>query len=155
VKRRTICALAVALSVFGTSALTAQGVFAEGRLDGFVSSRSSVQAGGGIGFHSGNYVRLLLLAAGGTTLDSSRTAIGRGEVLARFLLDPFAESTYGLYGFGGLGATLLENHIEPRIILGLGIEGPRRGGRAVAAELGLGGGVRLGLAIRSARPRRR
>jgi hypothetical protein len=66
------------------------------------------------------------------------------------VVDPFNESGRGVYAGGGLGLRYHADNDEwrPLLVVALGIEGPVRHGRAWAAELGLGGGVRAGIVLR-------
>jgi hypothetical protein len=74
---------------------------------------------------------------------------GRVDLLGRFVVDPFNEIGRGVYGSGGLSLRYDDSgEWRPLLIVALGIEGPVRHGRAWAAELGLGGGVRAGIVVR-------
>ena len=74
----------------------------------------------------------------------------------RFFLDPYRTSKWGVYGSGGLGG-LYDGRREWRgvLVVAAGLEFPSRAGAAWAAEVGLGGGVRLSLALRQAPDRHR
>lgn len=123
------------------------------RLDAIAARTPSLQLGGGVNVPAGLYVRLGATVAGGVAhRDGISHGAARGEVIARFLLDPFAEFPVALYGLGGLSAMVDPfEHTRPRVVVGLGIESRVRNRRAVAAELSLGGGVRLGALIRRGR----
>lgn len=101
-------------------------------------------------------IRLAVLAGGGIERGSGRTdAAIVGEVHARVLLDPLGSRRFGWYGTVGLGMRAAESRSPRAYILALGgVEGPRMlGGRVrLAVEGGIGDGVRLGVAVRSARP---
>ena len=93
----------------------------------------------------------------------------RADLMARFLLDPFREARWGPYAGAGLSVRAEEERhvgdgdvakerVRSRgfLLLALGVEGPELGnGVMPALELGFGGGTRLGLVLRQARPGRR
>jgi hypothetical protein len=99
---------------------------------------------------AGTYARIALVAAAGRTLGSPTRAIGRLDATARFVLDPFAESRFGLYGLGGVSIPFEHEPRDPRLLIGAGVEGPTTRRTKIAAELGLGGGLRFGLVVRGA-----
>jgi hypothetical protein len=101
-------------------------------------------------------VRLGASLGAGARFPDDAQSVGevRADATVRFLLDPFAERRRGLYGGVGLSASHLGGGIgarPPVLLLLAGIEGPPRNGRAWALELGLGGGLRVGLVRRRAR----
>ena len=147
---------AAGVALFVSTPVAAQrpsGAQGELRLDVIAASTPSVQIGAGVNVPAGLYVRLGgTVAAGFANRDGTTHGAARGEVIARFLLDPFAESPHALYGLGGISAMVDPfEQWRPRVVVGLGIESRVRNRRAVAAELSLGGGVRLGFAIRRGR----
>lgn len=125
----------------------------EGRVDAIAATTSSVQGGVALNAPAGLYVRLGAAAAGGVAWrDGAARSAARGDLFARFLLDPFGQSRLGFYGVGGLSA--MYDGFEgwrPRILAGIGLESPVRNGRAWGGELALGGGLRLALFVRGAR----
>ncbi len=125
----------------------------EGRVDLIAADTPSLQAGLGLNIPVGIYVRVGATIAGGVAhRDAVTHGAARGDVVARFLLDPYREFPLGLYGLGGLSA--MYDPFEgwrPRVVVGLGLESRVRRGRAIAAEVALGGGVRFGVAVRRAR----
>ena len=127
------------------------------RVDALASRAPSLQGGVGGNIPAGLYVRLEATVAGGVAVRNGSTrAAARADAVARFVLDPLRESPRGLYGIGGL--SLMYDGFErwrPRLVAGIGLEGKERGGRALALELALGGGARLGLVVRRARQRGR
>ncbi|HEY7232782.1 MAG TPA: hypothetical protein VH539_01475 [Gemmatimonadaceae bacterium] len=114
---------------------------------------------GGIGTNVplGYYVRLEIDAAGGITKrDSVDHTSARIDAIARFLVDPFAETEWGLSIGGGLSAMLEES--EPAreyLVVVVDLEGPRVAGIVPALQMGLGGGVRVGIIARAYRSGRR
>lgn len=123
------------------------------RLDAIAARAPSLQLGAGANWPTGLYVRIEGTAAVGTALVNDRMrAAGRADVVARFLLDPFAESRLGVYGVGGASLMYDErDQWRPRLVLGMGVEGRPRNGRATALEIALGGGIRVGVVVRCAR----
>jgi hypothetical protein len=128
----------------------------ESRLEAVAADVPSAVAGLGINVRAGWYVRAgALLAAGVAVPDNgAQRGLMRLDATVRFHLDPFAERRRGLYA--GAGITAAHHGAgagaqPPQLMFLAGIEGQIQRGRVWALELGLGGGVRLGLARRSAR----
>lgn len=121
-------------------------------MDAIASRWTSVQGGIGFTVPAGLYVRSgAVVAAGG----GGRGFDSRADVFARFNLDPFRESRWGLYAGGGLSGRFVERDSPRRhvyLLVFAGLEGPlarsSAAGWAPALELGLGGGARVGLTIR-------
>jgi hypothetical protein len=123
------------------------------RLDAFVSRTSAVHLGAGVALAVGPQVRLAAVAAaglagrpgdGGGTVGSVRA-----ELVARYLLDPAGRQRRGPYVGGGVGVRRDGGGAwRELLVLVAGIEGPARPGLVPALELGVGGGVRLGVALR-------
>jgi hypothetical protein len=116
-----------------------------------VSGRSTaVQAGVGMILASGTYTRYVLAGGVGPAWKSGSSAMsGRVDLQARFLLDPYRESRWGLYGVAGVSG-LYDRYERWRVRLEVaaGIESPPSARGAWALELGLGGGVRVGVVLR-------
>lgn len=151
------CAAATFLCVLTTPILGQRVPIPEARLDLLAARATAVQAGAALGLRMGVYLRpTVVVAAGPSWRNDSTRASGRVDVLARFVLDPFRESLVGLYAHGGLTA-LYDPWDRWRGVLAVavGAELPARAGSAWAVELGLGGGVRFGLALRRATGGRR
>jgi hypothetical protein len=117
-----------------------------------VSSASSGTLQGGLGANVplGYYVRLELDGAGGVTRrDSVNHNSGRVDALARFLLDPFNDAPWGL-SFGGGMSARFEHGTTTReyLVVVVDLEAPHIGSVTPALQLGLGGGLRVGLVLR-------
>jgi hypothetical protein len=115
------------------------------------SSRSgTLHAGVGLNLPLGYYVRLETVGAGGVTrIDSSVVGSARADLVARFLLDPFGESRWGPSFGGGISARWAKTTgWHEYVVLVLDLEAPPVRGVVPAFQLGLGGGARLGLALR-------
>jgi hypothetical protein len=122
------------------------------RVDAIVARESAVEGGASLIIPAGIYARNTLTAAGGiVSRDSGSAAVGRFEVISRFLLDPFRESPYGLSIGGGIGVTNLAGgpRWRPYLACLLDLELKRVGKTTPAIQLGLGGGARLGISLRS------
>ena len=152
-RRLAIVAGLAALSAAPAPALWAQNPsrpLPEFRVDVVAGRATAVQAGAGVIVPSGLYLRYVLSAAAGPAWRSGEAgASGRLDLQARFLLDPFRESRWGLYGVAGLGA--LYDRFErwrARVTLAVGVEAPASARGAWAVEVGLGGGARVGIALR-------
>lgn len=129
------------------------------RVDGALGRDSWAQVGAGLFADAGLYARVGLVAgigAGGVGRREGGTGpVARVEALGRFHLDPQRTAGRGVYAGGGIGLSWLGRSTRWGVVALVGVEGPRRGGRALALEAGLGGGVRLGVAVRAARADRR
>jgi len=123
------------------------------RVDALTDDRvDAVHALAGIALPIGTYTRIGLLAGGGAA-QLSGTTVGsvRADAIARFALDPYRQSRWGFSAGGGI-TVRHEPVLGTRGYLALVIdaEGPARGGVAPSIQLGLGGGARLGVALRGA-----
>ena len=122
------------------------------RVDVIASAgRASVQAGGGAQIPAGDYTRIGVIGAAGTdVVDGSPHPSGRVDVLARFLLDPFRQTTWGFSAGAGISMRARTgDRVRPLLLAVLDWEGPRRqSGVSPAFQIGLGGGVRIGGAVR-------
>jgi len=121
------------------------------------TSDATLQAGVGINVPLGLYVRLELDGAGGVTRRAGMDHhSGRGDAIARFLLDPFAESAWGLSIGGGMSALFADGaRTREYLVVVADVEAPRVGSIVPAVQVGLGGGLRVGLVARTYRPGRR
>jgi len=117
----------------------------------------TLQAGLGVNLPLGSYARLELDGAGGVTRRAATDHhSGRGDAIVRFLLDPFAESAWGLSIGGGMSALFAEGaRTREYLVVVADLEAPRVGGVVPALQVGLGGGLRVGLVARGYRPGRR
>jgi len=113
----------------------------------------SPQLGIGLNMDAGYYARFELAAGGGgVRKDGALVGAGRVDAIVRMMLDPFAESPWGLSLGGGASARYLSGgRVRPYVTVVLDLEGPRVGDYRVACQAGLGGGARLGVIIRRAR----
>jgi hypothetical protein len=106
----------------------------------------------GINLPLGSYVRLEIDGAAGITRrDSIDHASGRVDAIARFLLDPFAETAWGLSIGGGMSAFVQQGRMHEYLVVVVDLETPRIGPIVPAVQLGLGGGARFGLIGRAYR----
>jgi hypothetical protein len=130
--------------------------YGEARADAITGNGTAVQAGLGAVIPMGIYVRLGLDAAAGTTWrDGEAHASGRVDGIARFLLDPFREVPLGLSVGGGVSVPYAsgDKRVRPYLTAVVDVEGRRRGPITPALEVGLGGGARFGLVLRTSPPR--
>ena len=129
-----------------------QAVQVEGRLDGIFARTAGIEAGLGLSFPSGIYVRSGLVAG----LGAGRHGVeGRTDFVARFSFDPFRQSRWAPYAGGGVSGryrSSLDGGSRAYLLILLGVEGPLPRGRtegwAPAVEVGLGGGARIAIVIR-------
>jgi hypothetical protein len=132
-------------------------ILPEARLDVIAARSTAVQMGLALSAGSTGYNRVVLAAAAGVAQRAGKSqGSARVDASMRFLLDPARVSRWGIYGFGGLSA-LYDGFSDWRAVvhLGLGLEFPSRRTSEWAAEVGLGGGVRLGLTLRRVQPEHR
>ncbi len=122
------------------------------RIDGISPHPSVLEAGVGPEIPLGYYTRLELLLAGGVARDRGAiSGSGRGDVVTRFLLDPFRESRWGLSVGGGVSI-----RYEPDrgwrdfLVAVVDLEAPQLGRVMPAVQVGLGGGARVGMVLRRA-----
>jgi hypothetical protein len=111
--------------------------------------------GVGVNVRADYYVRLGVALAAGAVRREDDVWVGapRLDFTARYLLDPFGERARGWYGGGGVSIAQRPGEgATAALHLLVGLEG-RRGPRITpAVELGVGGGVRLGVVLRRTRP---
>ena len=121
-------------------------------MDAIVAETAVVHAGLGVTRALGNYVRLGAVVAAGVALENdARAPSARADIIGRFLFDPLLQHRWG--GYAGGGASLRYergDQMRPRLLLLLGVEGQPVRGLMPALEVGLGGGVRLGIVLRRA-----
>jgi hypothetical protein len=122
------------------------------------SQATSWQGGAGLQIPAGYYARIGLDAAVGADVAHgvSETS-GRVDVLARFLFDPFRQTRWGVSAGAGVSVRAREgDRVRPYLLAVMDLEAPRTSsGLAPAVQVGLGGGVRVGLVLRWAAPRAR
>lgn len=95
--------------------------------------------------------RTRLSAAAGPGVSSGKAAF-RGELLGHFLLSPNKPKGPGIYFAGGVAA--VAGPVDRGyLVLTLGVEDRPGAGEGWAAEIGVGGGVRLSLGYRWRRAR--
>jgi hypothetical protein len=146
--------LAIVMSLVGAARLAAQGepipIIPELRVDVLGGPRTSAQGAIGVNIPAGPYVRVGVLAGAGARLNSPSGAAGRVDVLARFLLDPFRQSRWGLSAGGGVSLRAdAGDKVRPNLLVAVDLEGPRsRSGVSPAFQIGFGGGVRGGVGLR-------
>ena len=127
-------------------------VQAELRTDALSGPPVAVQFGVGLNIPAGYYVRLGLTAAGGVAWRAGASAgSARLDLTTRYLLDPFGELRWGIYGGAGVSARIDERHMRTYLLVVGGVEGPASHGWRTSIEAGLGGGARLGIVLRRAR----
>lgn len=144
--------------LFVAGRLAAQGppITRELRVDGLMSAHAAIEVGASAIIPAGIYSRTSVTAATGVVRRNATDArVARFEMVSRFLLDPYRESPYGLSVGGGLGMTNSAGGPQwrPYLALVLDLELERAHGLTPALQLGLGGGARLGVALRSGNDR--
>jgi hypothetical protein len=129
---------------------------AEVRIDATSAEVDRLALGAGAAIPMGTYVRLALLAGGGIARYDARSdgtqrtvSAARADVVARFQIDPFHQSRRGVYGGGGVSYLASKgSRGQAFVTLVAGMELRDRGHVAPAIEVALGGGLRIGVALR-------
>lgn len=155
--------VAAALLAPPLAAQTGRRLQPEARVDVIAGRSTALHAGVGLSRPLGTYVRVGAVAAGGVVTGGSGSVSGgelrasaRGDLLARFLLDPFLQSRWAPYAGGGASARYDEDgRARGYMVAFVGVEGPPMGGLLPALEVGLGGGTRMGVTLRRALEARR
>jgi hypothetical protein len=140
--------------VVAASQTPTQSLQGEVRADAIVARATSVQAGYGLSIPAGIYVRMGVVAALGA---GPHGLEGRTDLISRFSLDPFRQSSWSPYGGAGISSRFRSDQAggsRGYLLVVLGVEGPlaagKRTGWVPAVELGLGGGARVGFVLRRA-----
>lgn len=126
----------------------------EARLEATAAESPGAHLGLGLGVRTGWYARASLAVATGAVFGEDDVWRGsqRGELVLRFLMDPFGNQARGWYGGAGVSVQQVAGQRSRGALLLLaGVEGRARTGVRPALEVGLGGGVRIGLVLRGAR----
>jgi hypothetical protein len=129
----------------------------EARADFIGSRAAAAHLGFGIAVPATTYVRLGIVGAVGEAWDNGESSVaGRVDGLVRFVVDPLREFRWAPYAAGGIGGIYDGYDHWRAVIVGvLGVEGPASGRVVPALEVGFGGGVRVGVALRRAMRGRR
>lgn len=160
--RRLLATLLVPLVLLGAGAASvgAQALTAhpqpEARVDLIAGAVTAVHAGVGVNIPAGYYARVGIVGAAGARLSGDAGASARVDAIARFLFDPFFEKRWGLSAGGGVSVRYDEGAgWRPFLALVVDLEPPTRGPVIPAVQVGVGGGVRVGVALRKRDGRRR
>lgn len=152
-----VAALAAGPRQVGGQQPAAPPIAPELRADVIVGHQPAAQVGGGVQIPIGSYVRVGIIGAAGRRIDDATSRApatsrldGRADVLVRFLLDPFRQTAYGLSLGGGMSVRVEPgDRARPVLLVALDVEGRRSArGLVPAAQVGLGGGMRLGVVLR-------
>jgi hypothetical protein len=153
--------MAAVLGVSGASVRAQTGVvpppYAEYRLDAIQGRGTAVHAGAGLTIPAGTYVRVAAIGAIGPRWDHGETTLsGRTDLIARFLFDPLRQTPVALSLGGGVSVPYeTGERVRPYLTAVIDVEGRQRSGLAPALQVGLGGGVRVGVVLRTTQLRRR
>ncbi len=146
--------LAFCLPCNAGAQIPTQAVQTEARVDGIFARTSGFEAGLGVSVPAGIYLRTGLVAGLGA---GNHGLEGRTDFVSRFSMDPFRQSRWAPYAGAGLSGRYRSTEAGGSrvfLLIFLGIEGPLRNGATAgwvpAIELGLGGGARVGFAMRTA-----
>ncbi|GAC1684138.1 MAG: hypothetical protein NVS9B3_02200 [Gemmatimonadaceae bacterium] len=124
------------------------------RVDAIAARSASALGGLGVTVPIDANVRLDLYGSGGgaRSVDGWRGVAG-GSAVARFVLDPTRQARRGAYV--GAGVSARGDELGARrgyLVVLVGLEGAQVGRVLPSLELGLGGGVNVGVVLRAARP---
>ncbi|HEY5062590.1 MAG TPA: hypothetical protein VII52_13710 [Gemmatimonadaceae bacterium] len=153
-------ALAVGMGCLAFRAARAQSLtsppgYMEYRADAIVARAATAEAGLGAVIPAGAYVRVSLDgAAGASWRNAAFHPSGRIDAVGRFLLDPFRETPVALSLGGGVSVPYVDGQrVRPYLTLVADLEGRKRGAITPAVQIGLGGGARVGVVLRTSVPR--
>jgi hypothetical protein len=135
----------------GAQTLASPPDYLEYRADAIVAHNTSLEAGLGAVEPLGPYIRMGIDgAAGASWRDGSPHPSGRIDAIGRFLLDPFREMQVGLSLGGGVSVpVVIGQPVRPYLAVVVDIEGRMKGPVTPALQLGLGGGARIGVVMRT------
>jgi hypothetical protein len=153
----TIKPFALVLLILGAEPALAQiptqSVQSEVRVDGIFARSSGVEVGFGVSVPAGIYVRTGLVGGVGPGRHGVES---RADFIARFSLDPFRQSRWAPYAGAGLSGRFrptADGGANGFLLVFLGLEGPlpdrQLSGWVPALEVGLGGGARVGVILRT------
>jgi hypothetical protein len=145
--------VALALSVFAAPAAAQRAnVQPLVRVDALVAREAAMHGAAGVSFPVARYVRIDVAVGGGIAEQPGGGTSGeaRADLVGRFVLDPGFSRRWGLYGGAGIGVLAADGRTRELLLVALGAEGPRWGAVVPFAELGLGGGIRVGAGVRRA-----
>jgi len=122
------------------------------RADALLAREAAGHVAAGLSFRAARYVRVDATFGGGIVENPAGGTDGevRGDIVARFVLDPEFTRRVSAYGGGGVTVRAARGDTRELLLVALGVEGPRWGGVVPFAEVGFGGGVRLGAGMRRA-----
>lgn len=152
--RRGFLVLLLATSPASLRAQLAESMRAqpEVRVDAtFRDRRQIVEAGAGVQVPMGYYVRVGVVGAVGSSFGNGTSgATGRVDILGRFLFDPFRQNAIGVSAGAGLSLRAERgDRVRPLLMAAVDVERRRwANGISPALQVGLGGGVRVGLGLR-------
>ncbi|MEO8335633.1 MAG: hypothetical protein ABI664_11710 [bacterium] len=112
-----------------------------------INDSFGVEGGGGVQLPFGYYTRVGVIASAGAV---ESEANGKLDLVARFLFDPFLQQRWGLSAGAGVSfRARAHDHVRPYLLTVIDLEGPHSAtGLSPSIQLGLGGGIRLGGALR-------
>lgn len=120
------------------------------RFDLIASRSTAVHVGASVVVPVSNYFGIGGTAGAGLSEDGFSS---RGDLFARFSLDPYHQYTWEPY-FGAGGTIRMDSGgpgTRSYLLAFIGVNGPKTGKIAPGVELGVGGGLRLGVTLRWAK----
>lgn len=123
----------------------------EGRVEAIVARATAVHVGVGLSARISGYVRAGVVAGAGVApAGDGRAFDARVDAVGRFLFDPYRQHRRAPYAVGGASGRWSRERWRGYLVVGVGMEGPVVRGMLPALEIGLGGGVRVGVVLRAA-----
>ena len=129
----------------------------EFRQDVTVARDPGTHLGVGLNVRADYYVRLGVALSAGAVRRADDAWVGapRLDLTARYLLDPFGDRPRGWYGGGGVSVVQRPGESATAALqLLVGLEGRRGSKITPSVEVGVGGGVRVGVVLRRTRQTR-
>lgn len=125
----------------------------EGRVDAIVAPATAVHVGAGLSARISSYVRAGVVAGAGIASAGDGSVFdARVDAVGRFLVDPYRQHRRAPYVIGGASGRWSGERWRGYLVVGVGMEGSVVRGMLPALEIGVGGGVRVGVVARAAPP---
>lgn len=153
---KRLLAFALSFGSLGASIACAQDLsspprYTEYRADAIIGRGTALEGGLGLVVPFGAYVRMGLDGAAGESWRAGAAHLSsRIDAIGRFLLDPYRETPLAVSLGGGVSVPYVDGErVRPYLALVVDIEGRMHRGLTPAVQIGLGGGARIGVVLRT------